>query len=88
MRVSKAELGQFAEDDTIVKLTDGSGYYSTVTVFHGLHCVNRLHHYLYPDHYYPDLDKDEQFLLKRHTGTSRTLNEPQCALLHEVLILG
>ncbi|KAK9418930.1 hypothetical protein SUNI508_07702 [Seiridium unicorne] len=67
VRVSKAELGQFASDDTIIELTDGSGYYSTVSVYHGLHCINRIHHFLYPDHYYPDFDKDQMFLLKRHT---------------------
>ncbi|KAK8110390.1 uncharacterized protein PG998_006847 [Apiospora kogelbergensis] len=67
VRVSAEELGQFAGDDTIISLTDGSGYYTTVAVYHGLHCVQRLHHYLYPDHYYPDLDEDERFTLLRHT---------------------
>ncbi|KAI0128258.1 hypothetical protein BJ170DRAFT_682055 [Xylariales sp. AK1849] len=67
IRVTKDELGQFADDDTIIKLTDGSGYYSTVTAYHGLHCINRMHHYIYLEHYYPNLDKDQAFTLRRHT---------------------
>ncbi|RDA95408.1 hypothetical protein CP533_3436 [Ophiocordyceps camponoti-saundersi (nom. inval.)] len=67
VRVPESELGQYAGDDSIVKLTDGSGYYTTVAVFHGLHCVQRLHHAIYADHYYPGLSEDETFLLKRHT---------------------
>lgn len=72
MRVQKSDLGQFEGDDSIVELADGSGHYTTVAVFHGLHCVQRLHHYLYLDHYYPDLSENETFLLKRHTGTFST----------------
>ncbi|KAM4064468.1 hypothetical protein HRG_005163 [Hirsutella rhossiliensis] len=67
VRVQKSELGPFEDDDSVVELADGSGYYTTVAAFHGLHCVQRLHHYLYLDHYYPDLSEKEVFLLKRHT---------------------
>ncbi|RDA88375.1 hypothetical protein CP532_5556, partial [Ophiocordyceps camponoti-leonardi (nom. inval.)] len=67
VRVPESELGQYTGDDNIVKLTDGSGYYTTVAVFHGLHCVRRLHHAIYADHYYPGLSEEETFLLKRHT---------------------
>ncbi|KZL85359.1 hypothetical protein CI238_07372, partial [Colletotrichum incanum] len=52
VRVTREELGEFAGDDSIAKLTDGSGYYVTVAAFHGLHCVRNLHKYIYADHYY------------------------------------
>ncbi|KAF4587167.1 hypothetical protein GQ602_003860 [Ophiocordyceps camponoti-floridani] len=67
VRVPEDELGQYAGDQSIVKLEDGSGYYTTVAVFHGLHCIRRLHHALYPEHYYPGLSEEETFILKRHT---------------------
>ncbi|KJZ71683.1 hypothetical protein HIM_08921 [Hirsutella minnesotensis 3608] len=67
IRVQRSGLGQFEGDDSIVELADGTGHYSTVAVFHGLHSVQRLHHYLYLDHYYPHLSEKELFLLKRHT---------------------
>ncbi|KAI0446906.1 hypothetical protein F4803DRAFT_546758 [Xylaria telfairii] len=67
LRVSDADIGQFSGDDTIVQLTDGSGYFVTLAVYHGLHCVQRLHHYIYKDHYYGNLTDWEMFTLKRHT---------------------
>ncbi|GAW18401.1 hypothetical protein ANO14919_078760 [Xylariales sp. No.14919] len=68
LRVSEADIGQFSGDDTIVQLSDGSGYFVTLAVYHGLHCVQRLHHYIYKDHYYGNLTDWEMFTLKRHTG--------------------
>lgn len=69
VRLTKKELGQFRDDDSIVELADGTGYWSTVSVFHGLHCVERLHHILYAETYYPNLSANDTFTLKRHTGT-------------------
>lgn len=68
LRVSDEEIGQFAEDDTIVQLTDGTGYFVTIAFYHGLHCVRRLHHYIYKDHYYGNLTERESFMLQRHAG--------------------
>lgn len=67
-RVQEEELGQFAGEKSLVKLSDGSGYYMTMSVFHGLHCIQRLHHYIYHDHYYPNISEAEDFALKAHTG--------------------
>ncbi|GKZ68231.1 hypothetical protein AnigIFM50267_002859 [Aspergillus niger] len=58
IKVSHAELGEFAGDDSVIKLSDGSGYYVTVSAFHGLHCVKRLHMYIYAEHYYAGLSDD------------------------------
>ncbi|PYI02917.1 hypothetical protein BO78DRAFT_422077 [Aspergillus sclerotiicarbonarius CBS 121057] len=56
IRVTQDQLGEeFAAQDSIVELNDGSGYYVTVSAYHGLHCVQRLHHYMYADHYYPGI---------------------------------
>lgn len=66
--MSKEELGGFKNDDSIVELSDGSGYYVTISAYHGLHCVRRLHKYIWADHYYPEVTEREAFLLKGHTG--------------------
>lgn len=68
VRVAHHELGEFEYDDSIIELGDKSGYYVTVSVFHGLHCIRRLHQYLYVDHYYSNLTDHEKFMLMRHTG--------------------
>ncbi|KAK5657144.1 hypothetical protein OQA88_3201 [Cercophora sp. LCS_1] len=67
IKVSEQELGSFAADKTLVRLTDGSGTYAMLAVYHGLHCVERMHHVLYTDHYYPNLTDAEAFLLKQHS---------------------
>ncbi|KAI1670678.1 DUF3328 domain containing protein [Pyrenophora tritici-repentis] len=67
LRLTEEDLGQTFVDDSVVKLTDGSGVFATLTVFHGLHCIERLHHYLYFDHYYSTFTEEEKVLLKYHT---------------------
>jgi len=67
VRVNEQELGQFSGDDSLVKLTDGSGYYVTVAVYHGIHCVERLHKFLYPETYYPNISATDFGTLKQHT---------------------
>ncbi|EOA88242.1 uncharacterized protein SETTUDRAFT_59298, partial [Exserohilum turcica Et28A] len=64
--LTEKDLGQPIEDDTVIQLTDGSGAFATLTVYHGLHCMERLHHYLYPEHYYSSFSDDEKLLLKYH----------------------
>lgn len=59
-------MGQFQDDDTVIRLTDGT-YYFTVSVFHGLHCVERVRKYIYKDHYYPDLTEMQSIALLKHT---------------------
>ncbi|KAJ5559615.1 hypothetical protein N7513_002014 [Penicillium frequentans] len=68
VRVSLEELGDVEDEESLVNLTDGSGYYVTLSAFHGFHCIRRLHQYLYAEHYYPGLSEFEKFMLLRHTG--------------------
>ncbi|KAI8623073.1 hypothetical protein F5Y19DRAFT_459850 [Xylariaceae sp. FL1651] len=67
VRVTKEELGGFKNDDSIIELTDGSGYYVTISVFHGLHCVRRLHKYIWSEVYYANVSDHDAFFLRRHT---------------------
>lgn len=70
VRVTKDELGEFSEDDSLIELADGSGYYASLAVFHGLRCVQRLHHFIHKDFYYDDMNDDNLRRLKHHTGES------------------
>ncbi|KAF4627382.1 hypothetical protein G7Y89_g10769 [Cudoniella acicularis] len=66
--IPSSSLGQFSNSKkTLVKLTDGSGYASTLAVFHGLHCVERLHHFVHREFYYEGIGEEEGRLLKFHT---------------------
>lgn len=69
IRVHEEELGQFAGEKNLIRLSDGSGYYVTMAVFHGLHCVRRLHHFIHRDVYYEGISEGDSARLKSHTGT-------------------
>ncbi|EAQ86244.1 hypothetical protein CHGG_07497 [Chaetomium globosum CBS 148.51] len=66
-RVQEHELGEYKGQKSIIQLSDGSGFYMTVAVQHALHCVQRLHHYLYKDHYYSGFSDNDTFALRQHT---------------------
>ncbi|KAF1952035.1 hypothetical protein CC80DRAFT_423401, partial [Byssothecium circinans] len=63
----KDSFGPFANDKSLIELTDGSGYYGTLAVYHSLHCLKRLHHFVHRDSYYPDLDDGGEDRLLFHT---------------------
>jgi len=66
IRLTDEDLAQADEDDSVVQLTDGSGSYGTLTVFHGLHCIERIHRYIHFDHYYASFSDEEKVLLEWH----------------------
>ncbi|VTT55256.1 unnamed protein product [Fusarium fujikuroi] len=41
-----------------IELPDG-GYFATLNVYHNLHCIKRLHHYMYPDYYFPNITEEQ-----------------------------
>ncbi|CAF9906892.1 hypothetical protein IMSHALPRED_005385 [Imshaugia aleurites] len=50
IRLTKEELGESRDKPGLVEVAEGSGYYATLSVYHSLHCVKRLHHLMYFDH--------------------------------------
>ncbi|KAF2198298.1 hypothetical protein GQ43DRAFT_359494, partial [Delitschia confertaspora ATCC 74209] len=62
----KSQLKPFENDENLVGLSNNSGYLTTLTVFHALHCVKRLHHYLYKDSYYPNMSTFDDQKLQHH----------------------
>jgi hypothetical protein len=68
VRLKKEELGEFKNTPGLVEFGDGSGYYATLSVYHSLHCIKRLHHLMYFNHYYPGKTEQEAMLIKHHGG--------------------
>jgi hypothetical protein len=68
IRLQRSEMDQFAHDNDLIELADGSGYWNTMAVHHGLHCVKRLHHYIHKDYYYEGVNGSDAFRLLEHTG--------------------
>jgi hypothetical protein len=39
IRLNKDEIGEWSSHPALVQLTDGSGYYATLSVYHSIHCM-------------------------------------------------
>ncbi|KAF1959417.1 hypothetical protein CC80DRAFT_490342 [Byssothecium circinans] len=64
IRITKDEFSWL--DRPGIALPDG-GYLAALNVYHELHCVKRLHQYMYPDYYFPHLTKHEKHLNFLHS---------------------
>lgn len=56
--------------DVGVAVPEGGGYLGTLNVYHELHCLKRLHQYMYPDYYFGDLTKEQHEMNRLHNGKS------------------
>ncbi|KAJ4163953.1 hypothetical protein LMH87_005650 [Akanthomyces muscarius] len=52
--------------DVGVAVPEGGGYLGTLNVYHELHCLKRLHQYMYPDYYFGDLTKEQHEMNRLH----------------------
>ncbi|EYE97107.1 oxidase ustYa family protein [Aspergillus ruber CBS 135680] len=67
IRLSKNELSDgYHENPALAELSDVSGIYGSIAVFHSVHCIKRLRYLLYTDHYHANATEREMFELKRH----------------------
>ncbi|TQV91039.1 tat pathway signal sequence [Cordyceps javanica] len=52
--------------DVGVAVPEGGGYLGTLNVYHELHCLKRLHQYMYPDYYFGDLTAEQHEMNRLH----------------------
>lgn len=58
----------YRDNHDLAELSDGSGIYGSIAVFHSIHCIKRLRFLLYADHYHANATEDEMNQLKQHGG--------------------
>ncbi len=63
-------MAHYGRLDSGVADPDGRGYLGTLNVYHELHCLKRLHQYMYPDYYFGDLTPEQHEMNRLHNGTS------------------
>lgn len=51
-----------------VRIPDGSGYIGTLNVYHEIHCLKRIHQFMYPDYYFPDFTPEQHEINRVHNG--------------------
>ncbi|KAI1172137.1 hypothetical protein F4777DRAFT_590766 [Nemania sp. FL0916] len=67
LQIPESDMEKLGRVEEGIQLPDG-GYFATLAVYHDLHCLRRIHHVLYRDHYFPNLTADERFLDDRHAA--------------------
>lgn len=69
IRLHENEMNEdFRHKPGLVRLSDGSGIYGTVAVFHSIHCIKRLRYLLHFDHYHANATEKQAMELKLHGG--------------------
>ncbi|MCJ1403416.1 hypothetical protein MMC11_006639 [Xylographa trunciseda] len=66
IRLSPSTMEHYGRSDIGVALPDGSGYVGTLNVYHELHCIKRLHQYMYSEHYFGALDAEQREMNRLH----------------------
>ncbi|KAK1574211.1 uncharacterized protein LY79DRAFT_524431 [Colletotrichum navitas] len=59
-------IQHYGRQDTAVEVPEGGRYIGTLNVYHELHCLKRIHHFMYSDHYFPGLSKHQMELNRLH----------------------
>jgi hypothetical protein len=66
IRIEPEVVEHYGRLDTAIQIPDGSGYMAVLNVYHELHCIKRIHQYMYKEHYFPDLDEELIELNRKH----------------------
>ncbi|GJC97744.1 hypothetical protein ColKHC_06570 [Colletotrichum higginsianum] len=61
-------IQHYGRQDTAVEVPEGGRYIGTLNVYHELHCLKRIHHFMYSDHYFPGLSTHQKELNRLHNG--------------------
>lgn len=65
IRVSKETLDRV--NGSSIAFSDGDGYYAQLGMFHELHCLKRVRHFIHKDYYHPDQSAEARQLDALHT---------------------
>ncbi|KAI0123401.1 hypothetical protein BJ170DRAFT_107728 [Xylariales sp. AK1849] len=52
--------------DTSVEVPEGGRYLGTLNVYHELHCLKRIHQFMYSDYYFPDISEHQKDVNRLH----------------------
>lgn len=61
-------MKHYGREDSGVALPEGGGYLGTLNVYHELHCLKRIHQYMYQEYYWKDLDAKQLEMNRLHNG--------------------
>lgn len=68
IRIPPEVMDHYGRKDIGVAIPDGSGYVGTLNMYHELHCIKRLHQYMYQDYYFKDITPRQKEKNRLHNG--------------------
>ncbi|KAK4508358.1 hypothetical protein PRZ48_002096 [Zasmidium cellare] len=60
IRIEPDVMRRLGREDIGIKVPGEDAYLGTLNVFHELHCLKRLHQYMYQEHYFPNLTTEQR----------------------------
>ncbi|KAE8451798.1 hypothetical protein EG329_002638 [Mollisiaceae sp. DMI_Dod_QoI] len=66
IRIEPEVMSRLGREDVGVRIPGDDGYIGTLNVYHEIHCLKRIHQYMYQDVYFPDIDDSQRELNRLH----------------------
>ncbi|KAM0797310.1 hypothetical protein BDR22DRAFT_461182 [Usnea florida] len=66
IRIEPEVMKRLGREDIGVRVPGGDDYIGTLNVYHELHCLKRLHQYMYQETYWADLDDAQREMNRLH----------------------
>lgn len=66
IRIEPEVIKRLGREDIGVRIPGDDGYIGTINVYHELHCLKRLHQYMYQEMYWTDLDDVQREMNRLH----------------------
>ncbi|KAF8865831.1 hypothetical protein BDZ45DRAFT_683824 [Acephala macrosclerotiorum] len=67
IRISADEMERLGRLEDSIELP-GGGYFGSLMVYHQLHCIKRIHHFTYAEHYFVNMTDIEKEHLRMHNA--------------------
>ncbi|MCJ1251796.1 hypothetical protein MMC30_009034 [Trapelia coarctata] len=66
IRLSDEVMRHYGREDIGVAIPEGGGFIGTLNVYHELHCIKRIHQYMYESHYFPAITPRQREMNRLH----------------------
>ncbi|KAK6846221.1 hypothetical protein PG989_013985 [Apiospora arundinis] len=64
--VEEKYMHQLGREHLGVRTPEGTGFIGTLNVYHEIHCLKRIHQYMYPDYYFPEFTAQQHEVNRLH----------------------
>ncbi|KAI0013866.1 hypothetical protein F4779DRAFT_624984 [Xylariaceae sp. FL0662B] len=66
IRLEPEVMRHYGREEIGVIIPDGNGFIGTLNVYHELHCLKRIHQFMYPEYYFKDFTPRQHELNRLH----------------------